>query len=41
VRILVTVAPAGLSTSHSLTFSLVDGDEKREVKTVFVPGVAK
>jgi cytochrome c oxidase accessory protein FixG len=41
VRILVTVAPADLSTSHSLTFSLADGDEKREVETVFVPGAAR
>jgi cytochrome c oxidase accessory protein FixG len=41
VRVLVTVAPADLSASHSLTFSLADGDEKREVETVFVPGAAK
>jgi polyferredoxin len=41
VRILVTVTPADLSASHSLTFSLADGDEKREVETVFVPGAAK
>jgi len=41
VRILVTVAPADLSTSRSLTFSLADGNEKREVQTVFVPGDAR
>jgi cytochrome c oxidase accessory protein FixG len=41
IRILVTVAPADLSASHSLTFRLADGDEKREVETVFVPGAAK
>jgi polyferredoxin len=41
VRILVTVAAADLSVSHSLTFGLVDGDEKREVETVFVPGASR
>jgi cytochrome c oxidase accessory protein FixG len=41
IRILVTVAPADLSASHSLTFSLADGDEKRDVETVFVPGAVK
>jgi hypothetical protein len=41
VRILVTVAPADLSASRSLTFSLADGGEKREVETVFIPGAAR
>jgi len=38
VRVLVTVAAADLATSHSLTFALSDGAEKREVAAVFVPG---
>jgi polyferredoxin len=41
VRILVTVAADDLSTSRSLTFSLASGEEKREVKTVFVPGATR
>jgi len=41
VRVLVTVAPADLSESRNLLFSLADGNEKREVQTVFVPGAAK
>jgi len=41
VRILVTVASADLPASHSLTFILAAGGEKREVETVFVPGEAR
>jgi polyferredoxin len=41
VRILVTVAPADLAASHSLTFSLAAGGERRDVEAVFVPGGGK
>jgi len=43
VRVLVTVAPADLFASHTLTFSLMDraNEERRDVEAVFVPGAAK
>ena len=41
VRVLVTVGPGDLAASHSLTFSLSDRAETRDVKTAFVPGAAK
>jgi cytochrome c oxidase accessory protein FixG len=41
VRVLVTVAPADLSVSHSLIFSVAADGEKRDVEAVFVPGVAR